>query len=360
MNGLSKMELDQAAATLPADAAALADAADLSSKMFEMISAFKISQVVRAACVHHLAEHLDNGLATPARIAAAASLDEDATFRLIRACVSIGLIAHDRDTHTFAATPLLRTLRADHPASLRSYALAQTGTSHWLPWSRLDESVRTGEPQAEVTLGFGLWEYFGLFQEEGATFSDAMRAAAVAFDREARQLVDTGQTRTAVDVGGASGSFIHALMEANPALCGAVFDRCDVVGAAMSAAFKRGLGNRFCTVAGDFFTDALPPADLYLLKLILHDWDDEACLRILRNCRRSINEGGRLVVAEMIVGSRADTGFEPLIDLTMMVVLGGRERSADEFHALLAQAGFAVTSVRPTSTRFWLIEANAV
>jgi SAM-dependent methyltransferase len=354
------MEQVQAAASGSAGAASSVDVPDLYSRMFDMISAFKISQVIRAACTHCLAEHLDSGRVTPAQIAVAASLDTDATSRLMRACVSIGLITVDHETDTFAGTPLLRMLRADNPASLRSYALAQTGPSHWLPWGRLDDAVRTGEAQTDVTLGFGLWEYFSLFPEEGEIFSDAMRNASVAFDREAGQLVDTAAIRSVVDVGGASGSFVHALMEANPTLCGAVFDRRQVVDTAMTAAFTRGLGTRFCTVAGDFLTDALPAADLYLLKLILHDWNDEACLQILRNCRRSINPGGRLVVAEMIVGGPADASFKPLIDLTMMVVLGGRERSLDEFRALLAEAGFAIAEVKPTSTRFWLIDAHAV
>ncbi|MFC0397486.1 methyltransferase [Paraburkholderia rhizosphaerae] len=330
------------------------------ARMFEMIAAFKISQIIRAVCVHSLVEHLDNGLSTPTQIAEASNLDVDATDRLMRACVSVGLMTYDSGTSTFAATPVLLTLRADDPASLRSYALAQTADSHWLPWGRLDVSIKTGEPQAVATLGCNLWEYFSRFPTEGAIFSDAMRSASVSFDREVGKLVETRAADVVVDVGGASGSFVHALMEANSSLNGVVFDRQEVADAAMHAALKRGLASRFSTVSGDFFSDALPPADVYLLKLILHDWDDAACIEILRNCRRSIRAGGRLIVAEMIVGEPGDARFNPLIDLTMMVVLGGRERSIDQFRALFSATGFALTAVKPSSTRFWLIEAEAV
>ncbi|GAB7522929.1 methyltransferase [Paraburkholderia sp. 2C] len=330
------------------------------SKMLEMIVGYMKSQVVRATAFYSLAEHLDNGVVTPEDIAAVESLHPVATFRLMRACAALGMLTYDRQTKTFGSTQLLRTLRKDDPASLRSSALLQTSASHWLPWGRICESVASGEPQIESTLGHDFWTHLEASPEEAENFTDAMRRASSFFDGEVGKLIDMRSVRTVVDVGGASGSFVQALMEANPELQGAVFDLPSVVPAAERAAHERGMDARFSTKGGDFFTDPLPGADMYLLKMIMHDWNDEACLTILRNCRRYINDGGRLIVAEMVVGEPGDAGYAPLTDLLMMVALGGKERSIGEFEQLFADSGFRLTSTTPTSTPFVLVEAEAI
>jgi hypothetical protein len=218
--------------------------------------------------------------------------------------------------------------------------------------------VASGEPQSESTLGRGFWTHLEESPAEAENFTDAMRRASNFFDAEVGTLIDMQSVRTVVDVGGASGSFVQALMKAYPELQGAVFDLPSVVPAAQRAARDHGVEGRFSTTGGDFFKDQLPGADMYLLKMIMHDWDDEACLAILRNCRRCINEGGRLVVAEMVVGEPGDVGYAPLADLLMMVTLGGRERTVREFEHLFADSGFRLTSTTPTSTPFVLVEAR--
>jgi hypothetical protein len=328
--------------------------------MFDMIVGFTISQVVRAAAFYSLAEHLDNGIATPEEIAAVESLDPSSTFRLMRACAALSMVTYDRQTKAFGATPLLRTLRKDDPASLRSFALLQTSASHWLPWGRICESVASGKPQSQVALGRDFWTHLKDSPAEAEIFTDAMRRASNYFDREVGQLVDMQSVKTVVDVGGASGSFVQALMEVNPQLHGSVFDLPSVVPAADNAARERGMESRFSAIGGDFFNDQLPAADMYLLKMIMHDWNDEDCLAILRNCRRSINQGGRLVVAEMVVGEPGDQGYAPIADLLMMVTLGGKEREVGEFEKLFANSGFRLTTTRPTSTPFVLVEAEAL
>jgi len=326
--------------------------------MLRLILGFNVSQIVRAAALYSLPEHLAQGPATAESIAMAESLDVEATFRFMRACASLNLLTYDGQSK-FAATSLLNTLRKDSPASLRSAALIQASAGHWLPWGNFSDALRTGEPQAMATLGSSLWEHFAGRPADAAVFTDAIKNSSLIFNRDAARLVDTKPGEVAVDVGGASGTFLHALMAVNPALRGTVFDLPSVTPAAQEAGHELGLHDRFSVVAGDFFHDALPPADLYLLKTILHDWNDEACLAILRNCRQSINPGGRIVVAEMLIGEVGKPGFAPLLDLTMMVVLGGKERSLEEFQALFAAAGFRFTAVRATSTPFVLLEAIA-
>jgi O-methyltransferase domain/Dimerisation domain len=328
------------------------------AEMSRLIFGCTVSQVIRAAVLYSLPEHLAQGPATARSIATAESLNVDATFRFMRACASLNLLTYDGQSK-FAATSLLNTLHKDNPASLRGLALVQSSETHWLPWGRFSDAIRTGEPQAIATLGRSMWEHFADSPADIAAFNEAMESSSLIFNRDAAHLVDTKSVEVAVDVGGGSGTFIHALMAVNPTLRGTVFDLPSVTPTALEAEHELGVQDRFSVVAGDFFQDAIPPADLYLLKRILHDWNDDACLAILRNCRQAINPGGRIVVAETLIGEIGTPGLVPLIDLTMMVLLGGKERSLEEFQALFNAAGFRFTTIKPTSTPFVLIEAVA-
>ena len=328
------------------------------AQMFQMIFGFTVSQIVHTAALYSLPEHLAQGPATPAEIAEAESLNVDAIFRLMRACASIGLLTYDGHSK-FAATPLLNTLHKDDPNSMRGPALLLPGRGHWSPWGNLSDALKTGEPQSVATLGRTAWQYLAVAPADIAAFTETMKSTSFVIDREAAKLVDTQSMRVAVDIGGASGTLIHSLMKKNPALQGVVFDLSHIVPSAIKAAEDLGLQDRFSVVAGDFFA-SVPPADLYLLKLILHDWNDDACISILQNCRRAIHPGGRIVAVEMLIGEIGTPGFSPLIDLDMLVMLGGRERNLEEYKALFTAAGFRFSSATPTSTPFVLIEAVAV
>ncbi|MET1025668.1 MAG: methyltransferase [Dongiaceae bacterium] len=323
-------------------------------KMHEMISAFSISQIVHAAAVYSLAEHLADGLATPAEIAAAESINVDATLRLMSACVSIGLMSYDGQ-EKFSATPLLKTLHKDDPNSMRGAALVLPAPGHWLPWSRLSDAVRTGKPQAAAALGRDLWDYFADTPNEAKAFTQTMKAMTASVSHEAASLIDTQAARVAVDIGGASGTLIHALMEKNPSLQGMVFDLPHVVPDAIKAAEALGFQNRFSAVSGDFLV-SVPPADLYLLKSVLIDWPDDTCIAILKSCRRAVKPNGRLVLIDLMSEIGAP-GIAPMADLTMMVLFGSRIRRLEEYTALLTAAGFRFSRATATSTPFTLIEA---
>jgi hypothetical protein len=330
------------------------------AKMMEMITGYRISQIVAAAATCSLPEHMSDGPVTAADIAAAGSLNLDATFRFMLACASIGLVMHDAQSNTFTATPLLGTLHRDNPVSLRSRAQLEAMDPFRLSWGRLAESLRTGTPQLSNATGLDFWAWLEAHPNAAAFFSDAMKGFYPDFDRDVMERVDTTSVAKVVDVGGASGSFVHALMMKNPRLQGAVFDLPFAVDRAAERARELGIDARFSTVSGDFFKDALPAADLYLLRFILHDWSDEACISILQGCRRSIDAGGRLIVAERLIGKGVDSAIIHLSDLTMLVMLGGKERTQEAFEALFAASGFRLTSVQPTSTPFSLLEAMPV
>ena len=335
------------------------DERDDSPAMFNMILGHAVAQVVHCAALFSLADHLAEGPAAAETIARAEGLDAAATFRLMRACTAFGLMTYDKETG-FSGTPLLATLRRDDPRRLRAMAIAQTGHGQWAPWGQLGEAIRTGEPRAKATLGVDLWDYYATPRgtAEADAFSQFLAGISGAVSAEAARLIDTRRDSLAVDVGGASGSLVHALMKANPALRGTVLDLPHVAPAAAKAAEALGLGDRCSFVAGDF-SKVVPPADLYLLKHILHDWGDATCISILENCRRALRSAGRVIVIELLADDIEPTPLLAQFDLTMMVVLGSRERTLDEYKGLLATAGWRFVRATRTATPLFLIEAVA-
>jgi hypothetical protein len=325
--------------------------------MAELITAYRATQLVRVAAMFSFAEHLADGPKTATELAEAESIDADATFRVLRLCASYGLVTSE-DGVRFSGTTTLTTLRKDAPGSLRGLALTMGGPSHWLPWGRLPEAVRTGKPQAEAALGTDAWSYGAAHPEELQNSIDALNSASAAVSSEAVRTIDTTGVRLAVDVGGATGSLVQALMGVNSELRGVIFDLPTVVPHARAAIERAGLQDRLSAVAGDFF-ESVPEADLYLLRYILHDWDDESCIRILRNLRRALRAGGRVLILETVIGDIGEPPAAPSMDINMMVVLGGRERRVPEFEVLLSIAGFRLVRSTPLNVPVTIIEAVA-
>jgi SAM-dependent methyltransferase len=177
--------------------------------------------------------------------------------------------------------------------------------------------------------------------------------------KETARLINASGVNTVADIGGAAGAMLHSLLHLHPDLHGIVFDRPQVVASARAEAVRLGLQERVTAVGGDFF-ESVPEADLYLLKHILHDWDDEACICILKNCRRALRPGGRIAVIELLLGEIGEPGIAPLYDVTMMVMSSGRERSLVEFQWVFEAAGLAATKVTRTTTPMVIVEATAV
>ncbi|HJZ15121.1 MAG TPA: methyltransferase [Stellaceae bacterium] len=326
--------------------------------MMEMINGYWITQIVNAAATYALADHLAKGPAAAAEIAEMANTDPSATFRLLRACASLGLVTYDGECR-FTATSLLNTLRTDNAQSLRDLAMLMAGPGNWLPWGRFVDCVKTGEPQAVAALGKMVFEYIAERPAESQTFTRAMKRAITFVTEEVARILDTRSATVIADIGGAGGSLLHAVLQANPAPSGIVFDLPNIAEIAKGAAAEVGLERRVTSVGGDFF-EAVPAADLYLLRYILHDWDDAACIRILQNCRRAMLPGGRVAVIEQVLGDIGQPGPAPLMDLNMMVMLGGRERSETEYGQLFAAAGLRLATTIETNTPMaTIIEATA-
>ncbi|MFI6345445.1 methyltransferase [Streptomyces sp. NPDC050560] len=328
-------------------------------RMFQMITGYWVTQVVRTAAELNIADHLRAGPATAAEMAREESLDPSATHRFLRACVALDLATCEDGEH-FAATPLLETLRTDRAGSLRDLALWGGMSCHWKPWDQLVDAVRTGEAQAPAVLGQDLFTYFSGHPDEGEQFTAAMTAMTDGVAEHLADVIDVTGAEKVVDIGGAAGAFVQTLLVRHPSLRGACLDLPHVADAAEKSAARAGVSDRFDFIGGDFF-DSVPAADVYLLKYVLHDWDDESAVRLLRNCRDALNPGGRILVTELVIGSEEAAGGLPtLMDLNMLTLSnGGRERSRSEFEEVFKAAGLQLRTVTPSASLISVVEAVA-
>jgi hypothetical protein len=319
---------------------------DAHQAMSELIHSHIVSQMIRALSDLSIADHLAGGASDAATIAARENCSEDAVLRLMLAAAAFGLVTIEAD-RTFHSTELLATLRTDHPRSLRAMAMAMTGPSLWPAWSEFVSSVRAAPDAPNRTQGRDFFAHLGSRAEYTADFAAAMDSATTLWSDNIADVIDTTGVRRAVDVGGASGGLLYLLQQANPSLRGVVFDQPDLTALAIAEARRRGVLDRIEFVGGDFFT-AVPAGDLYLLKFILHDWDDDHCVKILRVCREAMEPGGRIAVVEFVANPSWPDRTTAMSDMSMMLLLNGRERSVEEFDALFAAAGLRRHRVHPT------------
>jgi SAM-dependent methyltransferase len=219
--------------------------------------------------------------------------------------------------------------------------------------------VRQGRRQTLETLGAELFQYYSDHPAEGRAFTGAMSNSSTHVADEIARVLDTSAARQVVDVGGASGTVIAALLERNPWLEGTILERADVADRAKAAVAQRGLSSRCRVVSGDFF-ESVPETDICILKYIIHDWDDQQSISILSNCARALRPNGRVILVELVIPDDDRPSHAPLMDLNMLVVLPGRERTAGQYRDLLTRAGLHLDRIRSTASPFSVIEASAL
>jgi O-methyltransferase len=306
-----------------------------------------------------MADLLADGAAPARLVAERAGTNADATYRLLRGLATVGIVEALPDNR-FALTPVGQCLRSDVPGSMRSLLIAEMAPGHWLPWGDMEHSVRTGTPATLKTFGKPAWEYYAEHPEEADDFAQGMsNVSAMAIQAVLEAYSFTG-AELLVDVGGSHGSLLSAVLKKLPQARGILFDRPNVVRGAGPVLDRAGVANRVTCQGGSFFESVPDGGDVYLLKMILHDWSDDECVVILSACRKAMIPGGRVVVLEMLISNQGPPSPAPLMDLNMLVMLTGRERTAEEYGSLFARAGLAISRVVPTRSPFAVIEARAV
>ena len=324
-------------------------------QMFQHITAYWVTQLMGAAARLGVADRLEAGPMQVNELAVVVGAHPQALYRALRACTAVGVFT-ELPGETFANNPLSQTLRSNVPGSMRDFAITQSGPAHWRPWELLTQAVKTGKSTASAALGSELWDWYGRHPEESAAFSGAMDNLAAQVAAEVTKAIDFEGVGRVVDVGGAKGTLVNAVLRAFPKTKGVLLDLAHVVAPAQKALAALGLAERCEAVAGDFF-QAVPRGDVMLLKQILHDWNDEQCITLLRNCAESLPRGGRVLVVEMVVSEDGSPSPAHLMDVNMLVLLPGKERTATEYGKLFAAAGLRLERVHPTHSPFSIVEA---
>ena len=329
----------------------------------QLFMGLRASQVAYIAAELALADQLANRAMSSTQLAAATSTDQASLRRVLRALVALGVLV-ETDTDLFSLTPAGHLLRTDHPGSLRALVLFMTGDVRWRCWGDLLESVRTGEPATQRVLGMSGFDFAAANPDFAEIHAAAMAASSALFDSAICQAYDFSKFRCLVDVGGGSGQLIADILSATKELHGILFDLPHIVAHAPQVLTAAGVADRCRIQAGSFFESVPSGGDAYVLKQIIHDWDDARAGAVLGACRTAMPADGTVLVVERLLPERAKTGTEPdvyFIDLEMLVMTpGGRERTEAEFRQLFGSAGLVLQQVAPTASPFRIFEGRAV
>lgn len=317
-------------------------------RLIQMVQGYQVTQIVGTVAQLGLADLLVAGSKSSAELTEATGADPDGLLRLVRAATTVGLIT-EVEADRFALTPIGACLATDaQPTCLRDLAITVTAPGQWLPWGRLFEAVMSGRPTTSTALGMELWDYYQEHPEEDATVARAMGNVSTNVAREVAACYDGTRFTRIVDVGGSQGVLLAALLAAAPQATGVLFDRPEVIATARPVIIAQGLAERMELIGGDFFAEVPPGGDLYLIKSVLHNWDDDRARRILANCHRAAEPGSILLVIESICADREPSPLH-LINLAGLVS-GGRERTREQHQALLEAAGYRLERVIPLLT----------
>jgi SAM-dependent methyltransferase len=324
--------------------------------VLELTSGFMATQAVYAAAKLGIADTLAGGALSAKDVAASLGTSPDATHRLMRACVPLGLFRQAADR--FELTPLGRTILADTPDSMRPVVLMIGDPRYQAVWGALPDSVVSGEPVAESVHGVPMWDLLDRDAEFAAIFNDAMTRLTALDWPTVEAAYDFTPHGTIVDIGGGHGQLLALMLGAAPAADGVLLERESLVAEAEAHLREAGVLPRCRLEAGSFFDTAPDDGDLYVLRRVVHDFDDDQAVALLSMVRSHMPAGATLLLMESVVPPGGEPHFAKSLDLDMLVFVGGRERTEEEYAALLGRAGFRMTRVVPTISTISLVEAR--
>lgn len=327
------------------------------ARLIALLSGYMVTQCLAIVARLGIADELVAGPLSIDELAARTKVDAGALSRVLRAAASLGVFEKAEDGR-YAQTPMSALLAESSRPSFRHLAIFFGGDMYKV-WASAFESVQTGKPVCEKVLGLEHFAYLAANPAALETFTKAMAGAARGRS-EALLEVDWSGARHVVDIGGGDGTLLFEILGRQPALRGTVFDLPELAAAAEKNIVERGLGGRCSYAPGSFLTDRPPAADAYVFARVLHNWNDEAARGILRRVRQSAEPGARVVIVDDVLTEGSEYQNGKFLDLQMLVILGGRERTATEWRALLADAGFEVESTHTNPRWGGRIEARAV
>ena len=325
-------------------------------QVIQLATSFWVSKALYAAAYLGIADLLKDGPEDVERLAAATGTHAPSLRRVLRLLASHGLFRTDEQGR-FALTPLSQTLQSDAPGAARSTIVALCGPWVWASFGEILHSLRTGETGMEKAYGQGIFDFLAQNPEEAKHFNAAMIGFHGSEPAAVAQAYDFSGIQTLVDVGGGTGNLLGTILQAHSHLRGVLFDVPHVAAAAEQRLATLGLADRCQVTSGDFFQAVPEGGDAYLLSHVIHDWDEDECLTILKNCRRAIGPSGRLLIVEMVIPPGDEPSLGKLLDIVMLVLPGGQERTEAQYRALLEKAGFRLSRVVPTASPVSVVEA---
>jgi hypothetical protein len=318
-----------------------------------------VSAIVYAGAKLGIADHLAAGPKSAAELAPATGTHAPSLHRLMRSLAGLGILT-ERDGQRFALTPMGDALKTGAPGSARSTVLAFCGPAFWHTWEEIIHSLQTGRTGFGKAFGMPFFGYLAQHPEEASHFSEAMVGFHGPEPPAVADAYDFSGIGTVVDVGGATGNMLAAILAKHAAPRGVLFDRPHVVADAPALLEAHNVANRVTIEAGDFFERVPAGGDAYLLSHIIHDWSEEQCLTILGHCRSVMKPTGRLLIVETVLPA-GDTPHQGKVqDIVMLVFPGGQERTESEYASLLTKAGFRLNRVVPTASVASVVEASPI
>jgi hypothetical protein len=337
--------------------------AQAAAALRQIVIGLRASQALYVAAKLNVADHLAQGPLDADELSKVAEVDAAAIGRVMRALCSLDVFAQS-PTGKFSLNSTAELLRGDVPDSYRAAVLFSVGEVRWRCWSDLLGTVRAGGGGAERTLGMSLFDFYAAHPEESQIHDQSMRATSAAQVAAIVGAFDFSLAGVVIDVGGGTGELLAAVLAANSSLRGTLFDLPHVVAHARSVFTDHGVMDRQQTMGGSFFESVPAGGNTYLMKTVIHSWDDARATAILANCRRAMAAGGKLLIIERElpeIGAPGQTAEAFLLDLEMLVMTpGGRERTRSEFARLLSDTRFKLARVIPTTSPLSIFEAEAV
>jgi hypothetical protein len=322
--------------------------------MFQLLNGAFVAGALACLARLGIPDLVEHGPKSADEIASQIGVDARALYRLMRATACVGVLSEGADGK-FSETLLSAVLRSNANPSLRTFAIMHGREWHGLGWSHLEYCVRTGKQALDKIYGMPIFQFFEQHPEEGQLFQQSMSDLSTIDGPAVADAYSFGEIHSIVDVGGGHGLLLATILARNPHLKGTLYDMPHVVAGAKDGPLKPVMER--CTLAsGDMFSSVPAGADAYIMKHIIHDWPDEACIKILKACRKGVNSGGKLLVVDNVIQPGNDFAPGKFLDIQMLIFPGGCERTEKQFRDLFAAAGWRLSRVIPTAVPESIVE----
>lgn len=324
-------------------------------QLMQMLFGFAASRAIGVTAELRIADLLKDDAKTADELARQTGVHARSLYRVLRACASIGVYSEDNEKK-FSLTPLAEPLLSDTQGSLRAFAEMIACDWQFQTWAELPYSVKTGKPSFDKVHGKSSFDYFWSNEKAGKVFNDAMTSNSAFSSVAVVNAYDFSSVSTLVDVGGGHGFLLASILAKFGKVKGILYDMPAIVAEAEKLLKEHGVTERCETIGGDFFKSVPAGGDAYIMKHIIHDWNDEQCITILQNCREAMTEGGKVLVVEMVVPEGNEPSPAKFLDLQMLQYLPGCERTEKEYSELFDKARLKLTRIVSTMSPFSIIE----